>query len=219
MLYLAFGLLSLLLTGSVYTYMHSLQETKRKQELFYSEIKPYIKEAVVREDRSSFPSIEGYYKNFKIKVIPHVDNLGLRSLPRLYARVYILINNKVQFRIVRTNERKHLFPPANLENGYNVLAEKSTEFALFYQGEQSGRCFDTGNITDILSGIDDCAEILVRKNFIRVTLLLAKGEKRNYAVLRAVKFPVLVLNYEHFRKTIKLLLKLREEVAGIEKVC
>lgn len=195
-MYLAAGILFLLLSGSAYSYMCSRQETRQKQELFYSEILPQIKEAVVKEDRNSFPSLEGFYKNLQLKVVPYIDNLGLRRLPRLYARVYIMVENRQIYRIVKTSERKHLFTLAGSESHCEI---------------------DSANIVKILAEIENCYEVIMQKTFIRATLLLAKGDKGYYAVLRAARFPVLILKKDRFEKTVNLLLRLREEVAGIEQ--
>ncbi len=217
MIYLAIGLLFLLMLGSAYIYWRSWQETKQKQELFYSELLPYIEEAMIIEDRNSFPSLQGLYKNKKIKVIPQVDNLSLRRLPRLYAKIYIRIDNEKLCRIVKANEPKHLFTPAGFENRCMVLGEEGSEFNLFLAAEVQNGDVGYNNIAALLSGKENYAEILIQKNYIRATVMLAKGEKAHYAVLRAARFPLLALKYEHFHNTVELLFRLREEVIKIEQ--
>lgn len=217
MFYQVIGVFCLVLLGSAFYLMHSLKETKRKQELFYSEIIPHIKEAVIKEDRSSFPALEGFYNNMKIKVVPYVDTLSLRSLPRLYAKIYLAVNNNQLCRVVSTDGQRHLFPSVGFETWCAVVGENPAQFLLFLSGEQKGKGPDYSIIADILAGIPGCSEILFQKNYIKATLLLARGDKGHYAVLRTAKFPVLVLKYEHFSATVQSILRLRGEVGKIEK--
>lgn|GEM_PF-4192597 len=216
MLLAVLGFLVLLTIGSAYYLMRSHQETGKKQELFYCEVLPHIKGAEIRENRDSFPSIQGVYQNTKVKIVPLEDNLCYRGLPRLYLRIYLAVDNERQFRIVNMDERKHLFPPAAFEKHSMMIGQNNPQFELLLPEGTDHQAFDNISLAEILSEIKDCSEILFQRRFIRLTLLIAKGERAHYAILRAAKFPVLVLKNESFERNIKLLLKLHGEVAKIE---
>ncbi len=215
MFYAGLVILCLLTIGSAYFFMRSLQEAKKKQEMFFSEILPFIKDANITENKDFFPALDGYFENIPIKIVPLADNLCYRGLPRLYIRIYILIKNEQLLRVANVDERKHLFPPASFEKFSFLLKNNKPNYEIFLPDRF--RVFDEGSFTRILAEIKDCSEILFHKNFIRLTLLLARGERGHYAVLRSVKFPILVLKYEQFKRNIKMVLELRKEVAKIDK--
>lgn len=196
--------------------MHSRKRTKNKKAMFYSRILPFIQDAVVRES-TTYPIMEGIYQNYAVKIVPKVDTLTYRSLPRLYIRVYIMLENERQCRIVKTSEREYLCPPADFEKYSLGLSEEQPELKVFLAGEPDRDHIDLKRIENLLSNIDEFSEILMRKKFIRATFLITRGERSYYTVLRAAEFPDLALESKYFNEIICTLLKLREEVAKFER--
>ncbi|PKM79479.1 MAG: hypothetical protein CVU89_17765 [Firmicutes bacterium HGW-Firmicutes-14] len=219
MSYYLIAMLFLLTLGSAYYFMRSLQENRRKEESFYSEILPHIEQASLTANRGLLPSLEGLYKDTRIKIVPLADNLCYRGLPRLYLKVYLSVDNDKLCRVVNIDERRHLFPPAEFEKHGYLLGKNNPRFEIFLPGEPKCNPGELDNLVNILSQINNCSEILINKKFIRMTLLLARGEKGYYAVLRAIRFPTLVLKHQHLSRTIQLLFDLRREVAEIENAC
>lgn len=170
--------------------MHSLHQNRKKQTLFYSQIRSDIREAKVTKTRFDYPILQGIYKNIRIKLVPEVDNLYLRSLPCLYLKIYVLLKNDIPYKINRVGEVSGLFIPED-----DVL--------------------DFIAVTGLLSQIQGVSEVLAGEGFVRVKIFLAEGDINYYRVLRAAKFPNLILKSEHFTKTINLLLRLHKEVHEI----
>ncbi len=213
----AMFLIGLLTAGSAYQLMRSRREAVKRQKLFYSEIIPHISEAQITNKRGMFPELEGIYENMRIRIVPAADNLCYRGLPHLYVKIYLFIDTDILLRILDLNERKHLFPPARFECHSILLGKDKPQFEVFLPGRQEHADLDNGKLLTIISGIKDCSEILVHKNFVRLTLKAATGDRGYYAVLRGVKFPVLILKYSNFEKNISLVLDLCREVSGFEK--
>ncbi|MBU7006080.1 hypothetical protein [Phosphitispora fastidiosa] len=219
MTYLSGGMLVLLTLGSAYYLMRSLQEIRKKEEVFYREILPHMKQASFSENRGLLPSLEGLYHDLRIKIVPLGDNLCYRGLPRLYLKIYLAVDNDKLCRVVSINERAHLFPPAEFEKSRTFLGQDNPGFEICLPEEPKLEPENLNNLVNILSKIDNCSEILMQKKYIRLTLLLAHGEKGYYFVLRAMKFPALVLKDENLSRTVQLLFELRREVAKIESAC
>lgn len=170
--------------------MHSLQQSRTNQTLFYSKILSFIREAKVTKTRLTYPIIQGVYKNTRIKLVPEVDNLSLRSLPRLYLKIYVMLKNDISYRLYRVGKA----------------------YRLFVCGDE---VLDSARVAGLLSQIQDASEILAGEGFVRIKLFLAEGDKNYYRVLRAAKFPALALNSKQFDKTINILLRLHKEVHEI----
>lgn len=215
MAYLALGLLVFLLVGSAYSYMRFQQEAKKRSDLLYSELLLCIDGALVKETRdSNFPLLEGHFNKYKIKVIPVVDTLSLRSLPRLYFRVIIYIKNDIFCRIETASERSYLCSPACYEGTGFVPDNNFPELKIFMRPTPESK--DYSKVVDILSKLDFCTEILITDNFIMATFLAAKAKKNYYQAMRAAIFPPVILKQEKFKKNVELVMELREEVAGFE---
>lgn len=195
--------------------MRSQQEAKQRSDLLYSELLPCIDGALVKETRdSNFPLLEGYFEKHKIKVIPVIDTLSLRSLPRLYFRVIIYVRNDIFCRIETASERSYLCSPAGREGPGFVPDNNSPELKMFMSPKPEIK--DYSRVVDILSKLDFCTEILITNNFIRATFLAVKAKKNYYQVMRAAIFPIVILKQEKFTKNVKLVMELRKEMAGFE---
>lgn len=214
MVYLAVGILVLLLAGGAYSFMRSQQEAKRRSDLLYNEILPCIDGTSFKDGSNIYPSLEGLFENHRIIIVPTVDNLSLRSLPRLYLKVVLYLKSSCRCRILATKDRSYLFAPAGFEEVCFIPDDSHPEIRMFMAKKPQNK--DFGAIINILSQLDSCSEIVITENLVRATFLAAKGQKSYYQVMRAAVFPAIVFKKENFIKSMKLLMELREEVDKLE---
>lgn len=216
MVYLAVGILGLLLAGSAYSYTRCQQEAKRRSDLLYNEIIPCIDHASIVAGSDVYPSLGGAFENYRIIIVPTVDNLSLRRLPRLYLKVIIYVKNNCRYRILTSKDRSYLFTPSGFEQICLTPDENRPEIQMYTDREPQHKDFSA--ILNLLRQLDSCSEILIADNLLRVTFLAAKGQKSYYQVMRAAVFPAIVFKQQNFVKSMKLLMKLREEVAKLAAV-
>lgn len=207
--------IGLLLAWSVYSFMHSRQKAKQKGLLFYSEFIPYLQQYELSKSRSQFPVLSGIYDGYKIKLVPEVDALVLHRLPRLYLRMYIYVPNNFLLRVRKQDvetQSTHFFLPSSFEKVYKEIRLNNQELQLFLAQEYYplnletclARLFPEGN---------NCAELLLQKNFIRITILLSKGKKSSYVITRATDFSSLIFKREFFERYFQAALELHRELS------
>jgi len=204
----------LLLAWSAYSVMRSRQKARQKAASFYSELQPYVEHCEFSKSTTQFQILSGIYEGYKVKLVPEVDKLVFQRLPRLYLRIYVYVPNTVFFRLRNQSfdtQSNYLFPPNSFESSYREIKLNNQDYGLFLgDGEHPlniGTCLEQS-----FPAGDRCAELLFQANFIRVTILLAKGQQSSYILTRAADFSDLVFRKDFFQTYFQAVLELHKEL-------
>lgn len=202
------------LAWSAYSVMHSRQKAKKKALLFYSELIPHMEQYEFIKSRTQFPVLSGVFEGYKVKLVPEADKSVFQRLPRLYLRFYINVPNTVLLRLRLMDfdtQSNLLFLPSSFEKRQVNLNLHGQAYRLFL-----GEADYPQNFEDCLAKLvppgNRCAEMLFHSNFIRVTILLAKGKQGSYIMTRAADFDELIFKEEFFRTYFQAVLKIQEEL-------
>ena len=208
--------LVLLVAWSAYSVMRSRHKARQKALLFYSEIIPLMDRYELKESRTQFPALTGSYAGWKVSLVPVVDNLVFQRLPRLYLRLYIHAPNTVLLRLRRLDfetQSNHLFIAGSFESSHREVRINDQDYRLFL-GDGDYPSTLEKVFQDLLPAGNGCAEMLFQKSFIRVTVLLSKGNQSSYVMTRAADFDNLIFKSDflqtYFQAVLELQMKLNQ---------
>lgn len=216
MFYVTLAVLILLLAWSTYSFMYSRREVWQRREVFYSQIIECVDGATVKDNGSFFPTLEGFFENYRIRVVPVIDTLSMRSLPKLYVMISVLLKNSFRCRILAGQDRSYIFSPADFEHVCLFPDEKRPFIKMFMAQAPAKK--EYSQIIEVLDKLVACSEIMIGENFVCGTFLAAKADKSYYRVMRAAVFPGVKLNRHSFTENVRLLVNLCEEVTKLEAV-
>lgn len=206
--------LVLLLAWSAYSFMHSRKKFREKGLLFYSELLPELQEYEFSKSSTQFPILSGIYQGYKIKMVPEADKSVFQRLPRLYLRIYIYVPGTVLLRLRKLDidtQSNHLFLPSSFEKSHQEIRINYQNYRLFL-----GKADYPANLTTVLEDLfpvsNNVAEMLFQQNFIRVTILLAKGNRSAYIMTRAADFSELIFKREFFQSHIQAILEIHKQL-------
>lgn len=204
----------LLLAWSAYSVMRSRQKASQKALLFYSELLPYMEQYELSKSTTQFPVLTGIYEGYKVKLVPEVDNLTFQRLPRLYLRIYIYIPGTILLRLRNLDfdtQSNHLFPPSSFEKRNREIRLNDQEYQLFLGDGDYPVDLETC-LKKLFPASNRYAELLFQLNFIRISILLAKGKQSSYILTRSADFTDLVFRKEFFQTHFQEVLEIHKEL-------
>lgn len=204
----------LVLAWSAYSIMHSRKKAEKKALLFYSELIPNMEQYEFSKSTTMFPVLSGIFKGYRVKFVPEVDSLVFQRLPRLYLRMYIYVPNTVLFRLRLLDfdsQSNHLFVPNSFEKTHREVQLHEQQYRLFL-GDDDYPLNLEDSLRRLIPAGDRCAEMLFQKNFVRVAILLDKGNKSAYIINRTVDFSDIVFRMEFFLTYFQAILELNKEL-------
>ncbi|MBS4026437.1 MAG: hypothetical protein KGZ96_12275 [Clostridia bacterium] len=194
--------------------MHSRKKNKQKADLFFSDLIPHFQKYQLKLGNNQFPVLTAKYDGYIIKMVPEMDGLSLHSIPRLYLRMYIYKNSSFLLRLHKWDKvtiSNYFFKPNSFENHIKEIMINHQKYHLHLSNEHYPIIIEE-SLQKFLDNNNNCAEILLQNQFIRLTILLSRGNRSSYIITRAAIFPSLILKWESFERYFRMALDLHEEV-------
>lgn len=208
--------IGIVLAWSVYSIIRSRQKAKHKGQLFYSEIIPGLQECELTESTIQFPALTGTYDRHQIKLVPEVDDMVLHRLPRLYLRIYIYVPNNFLLRVLKQDvetRSTYFFLPSSFEKVQKEIRLNNQDLQLFSAEEHYPLNQETW-LAGLFAEGNICAELLLQRNYMRLTLLLSRAKRSSYMITRATDFSSLIFKRECFEKYFRAALELHKVLQG-----
>ncbi len=188
---------------------------RRRRRAMFDEVMPLLTESRLNQQNLDFPSLEGTYHGYQVRLRPLDDHLGYRKIPSLW--LLVTVKHALPWRgvfdfLMRPENLEYYSPSGQLP--YSIEIPSGWPQHAWLRTDEPAAMPPVERLAPYIADFVDLRtkELLVTPRGIRFVYQLCQADKLRYRIVRGVLFDEITVPAELARRLLDRLIELAHDL-------